>query len=266
MGQILSLFKYRKRLSTNALNIRTISSNSIEVTEEIDGFVSIDIVERTQILNNDILIEILSYLPIKSLLLLERVSKQFKFCVQFVLRNITGIRGKQLISNQCTDSQHSTRLGNIEDIDKDLELSDDSFLTTNDRVILKRRMIALLQKCPNIRSVSLPFARIPVVTQLVEYIGPHVPNIECLRIKFDANIMLTNTFFILMSTAMRDKLLHLDINLTYNLFSKAAFYQFINSLNVLQYLTIRCPINSINPITLIESLGPNIRKLVFIFE
>jgi hypothetical protein len=112
--------------------------------------------------------------------------------------------------NNCDDSRHSTRFGNIEDIDKDLKLSEDSFLITDDRVILRQRMNALLEKCPNIRCVSLPLARIPVVTQFLEYIRPHVLNIECLRIKFDGNIILTNTFFILMSTAISDKLIHLD--------------------------------------------------------
>ncbi len=75
-----------------------------------------------------------------------------------------------------------------------LKLSEDSFLATEDRVILKRRMKALLEKCPNIQCVSLPLARIPVVTQFLEYIVPHVHNIECLRITFATNIILANTF------------------------------------------------------------------------
>jgi hypothetical protein len=272
MGKVLSYLKPRNKKASNDMSIRTISLNEsdvdgIQVIEDIDGFVSIEIIERTQVMNNDILVEILSNLSFKSLLQLERVSKQFRYCVGFVLQNVTGIEGKQLINNNCEDSRHSTRFANIEDIDKDLELSEDSFLTTEDRVILRRRMNALLEKCPNIRCVSLPFARIPVVTQFLEYIGPHVLNIECLRITFDGNIILTNTFFILMSTAISDKLIHLDVSLTYNnLFLNSSFYQFINSLNALQTLTIRCPIESINPLTLIESLGENVRKIIFIFE
>ncbi len=90
-------------------------------------------------------------------------------------------------------------------------------------------MNALLEKCPNIRCVSLPLVRIPVVTQFLEYTRPHILNIECLCITFDGNIILTNTFFILMSTAISDKLIHLDVSLTYNnLFSNASFSQFMN--------------------------------------
>jgi hypothetical protein len=92
-------------------------------------------------------------------------------------------------------------------------------------------MNALLEKCPNIRCVSLPLVRILVVTQFLEYIRPHVLNIfiECLRITFDGNIILTNTFFTLMSTAMSDILIHLDVSLSYNnLFSNASFSQFMN--------------------------------------
>ncbi len=76
--------------------------------EEIDGFVSIQIIERTRVMNNDILVDILSNLSFKSLLQLERLSKQFGYCVGFVLQNVTDIEGKQLINNNCDDSRHST--------------------------------------------------------------------------------------------------------------------------------------------------------------
>jgi hypothetical protein len=59
-----------------------------------------------------------------------------------------------------------------------LNLKLSEFLTTEDRVILKRRMNASLEKCLNIRYVSLPLARIPVVTQFLEHIVPHVHNIQ----------------------------------------------------------------------------------------
>ncbi len=103
--------KSRDKKSSNGMSIRTISSHEsdidgIQMIEEIDGFVSIEMIKRTRVMNNDILIEILSNLSFKSLLKSERLSKQFGFCSGFVLQNVIGIEGKQFIDNECEDSRH----------------------------------------------------------------------------------------------------------------------------------------------------------------
>ncbi len=70
---------------------------------------------RTRLMNEDVMIEILSNLGVKQLLRIEKVSQQFRYCANEVLKRQKGLSiniGRIRHQSQCLDKNHSIFGGN----------------------------------------------------------------------------------------------------------------------------------------------------------
>ncbi len=69
---------------------------------------------RSRFMNEGVMTKMLSYLSVEELLRLERVSQQFKYCVNEVLKRQKGLSiGKSFNNILCVNRNHSTFGGNV---------------------------------------------------------------------------------------------------------------------------------------------------------
>ena len=141
--------------------------------------------KRKHVMNDDVLSLVLCELPIKQLLRLEMVSKQFRDCVNYALKRKTAIRlGRKHEDLRCPDKCHSIVGANIRrsikcrynkyDLTYELDQSLDSFEF-------------ILKKCPNIKALYLSECRIN--EEVIQLLVDNCKQLKCLTL---ALIFCTN--------------------------------------------------------------------------
>jgi hypothetical protein len=124
---------------------------------------------RSRLMNEDVMTKMLSYLSVEELLRLERVSQQFKYCVNEVLKRQKGLSiGKRFNDILCVNKNHSTFGGNVTNafVTKEVNSKEN-----------QNNLKSILKKCINIKCLylnkSLDFKTIEIIVKSCE-------RLECL--------------------------------------------------------------------------------------
>jgi hypothetical protein len=160
---------------------------------------------RNEVMNDDVLSNILMKLNVKQLLQLERVSKQFSYCVNQVLKQQNGLRiGTKLDIHLCDYRKHSIKGGNITNA---IILKDNEFY---DLIQSKNTLKTILKKCVNIKCFYLTECCVDIET--IELITTHCKRLECLCLVHIYCPLETKTWKEIGRLLSLKNLIHLSIN------------------------------------------------------
>jgi hypothetical protein len=213
----------------------------------------------SRILNEDVLIEIMSYLSIKDLLKLEITSKQFKYCANQVLKQQNNIRFGFDLNYHCFDSNYST-------IDCDINnaiisVRNKWIQSGRDLIASKLYLKPLFDKCFGIKSLEMD--DIIVNESVVQFMAQSFTQLKCLRIGF-LDLIIGNNCLVyrLFAQYFGQQLIDLHLNGIY-----LEDIEVIKSFPKLKELSISHFDSLFIPLKrLCDNLGNNVKTLRLLFQ
>ena len=134
--------------------------------------------KQSVILNDDVLQLILCHLSVRQLFRLETTSEQFRRCVDYALKQKTGLRlGKKFQNMECLHEKHSTHGGSI---NRSAPIKCNQYDITIEVDKGLERFGSILRRCPNLKTLYLSECHLN--EQVFQLIVDNCKNLECLTL------------------------------------------------------------------------------------
>ncbi len=199
------------------------------------------------VMNDDVLKLILTFLPLRDKLKLQRVCSQFEYCVNDLLKSQRGLTIGNFLSH-CNDARHSTINGDLS------KLFEKQFFNIAEN---KEKLSPLFSKCPNVKCLEL--ANCQLDPETIEWLKELFPKLECFRIESTIT-NIGNNSWTRIANCLSDSLTHLYIYGYY--LDENAIIQLSLNLPQLQELSVKNYKHNFG--LLFQNLGPKVNRLYLI--